>query len=112
MRMHQSPLRALEILKMLSIEYTKKHLRTLATEMNRQHIPLRDLYDVSTPQLKHLKQSFLILVQLELKITGALQKSWQRVKILEKLHRSGVVPQVWLLNVNEGLTTTVVHKVI
>ena len=79
--MHESTLLALRLLKgeplsrgeleNLGVDVNATHLEVLGAVMNRQHELLRDLYEVSLPELEELRESMLEAGAYGVKISGA-----------------------------------------
>lgn len=99
--MHSSTLRALRALR-------ENDLQVLKEEVNRQHELLRDLYEVSLPELERLRDAMLGAGALAVKISGAgmggsllALAPGREVEVLEASRRAGA-PRAWALSVDEG----------
>lgn len=84
-------------------------LRLLAGLINYQHVLLRDLYDVSTPELEMIREKALEAGALGVKISGAgmggslfalVENREEGLRIHQ--HVSNYVKRGWLVSVDEG----------
>jgi len=104
--MHQSTMRVVESLKTGRVD-----LNLIAYEVNYQHELLRDLYDVSLPELEKIRSAMLAAGALGVKISGAglggsllgLTQPDSNVqhKILEEAIRAGA-QRGWSVRVDRG----------
>ncbi|AKG39352.1 hypothetical protein MA03_04185 [Infirmifilum uzonense] len=104
--MHQSTMRVVESLKTGRVD-----LNLIAYEVNYQHELLRDLYDVSLPELEKIRSAMLAAGALGVKISGAglggsllgLTQPDSNVqhKILEEAMRAGA-QMGWSVRVDRG----------
>ncbi|MCC6059308.1 MAG: hypothetical protein LM563_03585 [Thermofilum sp.] len=99
--MHESTLRAVEALR-------RGDVAGLAAEVNRQHELLRDLYEVSTPELERIRDSMLEAGALAVKISGAgmggsllALAPGREERVLEAGLGAGAA-RGWVLSVDEG----------
>ncbi len=85
-------------------------LRLLGGLVNYQHVLLRDLYEVSLPQLELIRNKALEAGSYGVKISGAglggsllglVDSREQAVKILE--HTRGLVRNAWIVSYDEGV---------
>lgn len=92
-----------------SFRSSNKLLKLLGGIINYQHVLLRDLYDVSTPELEIIRKKALEAGALGVKISGAgmggsllalVENRGEGLKILQ--HISSDAERGWLVSVDEG----------
>ncbi|HDI74989.1 MAG: GHMP kinase [Thermoprotei archaeon] len=108
-KMHESTLKALDLLKKENVVKEEK-FRALGKIMNTQHELLRDLYDVSLPELELMRESMLKAGAYGVKISGAglggaLIALVPDEKVGKKVLKAGIEAEAkrgWVARVDEG----------
>lgn len=94
-----------------SLEHSNPLLALIGTIMNQQHELLRDLYDLSLPELEHIRNSALKAGALGVKISGAglggsLIALTENKGIAERVLKVGIkagAKRGWIVNIDVGL---------
>ena len=94
-----------------SLEHSNPLLALIGTIMNQQHELLRDLYDLSLPELEHIRNSALKAGALGVKISGAglggsLIALTENKGIAERVLKAGIkagAKRGWIVNIDVGL---------
>ncbi len=94
-----------------SLEHSNPLLALIGTIMNQQHELLRDLYDLSLPELEHIRNSALKAGALGVKISGAglggsLIALTENKSIAERVLKVGIkagAKRGWIVNIDVGL---------
>lgn len=117
--MHESTLMALKLIEfgalsqedieLIGVEPTSGFLETLGAILNRQHELLRDLYEVSLPELERIRNAMLSAGAYGVKISGAglggaliaLTDEERGTEVARAALRAGA-RRAWLVEVDEG----------
>lgn len=103
LKMNESTMRAVRLIKRGEIE-------ALGEIINEQHELMRDLYDLSLPELKKIRNSMLEAGALGVKISGAGLGGCLIAITLEKEHAERILDRAlnsgaakgWVLEIDEG----------
>ena len=107
---NESTMRAVDLIKRGNV---RENLATLGEIMNEQHELMRNLYDLSLPQLEHIRDSMLRAGALGVKISGAglggclialVRDREEGARVLEGALASGAI-RGWILEIDEGVRT-------
>lgn len=107
LRAHASTMQALKLIKS---GHVKKELEELGEIMNEQHIMIRDLYDLSLPELERIRNAMVKDGAFGVKISGAglggcliglVKDPYSGDKVLKAALKAGAL-RGWVLKVDRG----------